>query len=236
VVPPDDERSFLDPLAIERLWGVGPATSDALRQRGISRVGQVAQLGEEALVAMLGPASGRHLYALAHNRDPRRVQVGRRRGSIGAQRGFGLHTASRDAVDASLVALVDRVTRRMRAAHRVGRTVTLRLRFGDYARATRSHTLTEATAHTATILATARGLLRGAAAMVEERALTLIGVAVSNLDDDAAVQLALPFDQQSALALDAALDGVRDKFGTSAVTRAVLVGRDPGIEMPMLPD
>jgi DNA polymerase-4 len=236
VVPPDDERSFLDPLAIERLWGVGPATSAALRQRGISRVGQVAKLGEDALVGMLGPAVGRQLYALAHNRDPRRVQVGRRRGSIGAQRGFGLHAASKEIVDASLVALVDRVTRRMRAAHRVGRTVTLRLRFGDYERATRSHTLAEATAHTPTILATARGLLRGVAAMVEERALTLVGVAVSNLDDDKAVQLALPFDPQSSLALDTAIDGVRERFGTSAVTRAVLVGRDAGLEMPMLPD
>jgi DNA polymerase-4 len=185
---------------------------------------------------MLGPAVGRQLYALAHNRDPRRVQVGRRRGSIGAQRGFGLHTASKETVDASLVALVDRVTRRMRAAHRVGRTVTLRLRFGDYERATRSHTLAEATAHTPTILATARGLLRGVAAMVEERALTLVGVAVSNLDDDKAVQLALPFDPQSSLALDTAIDGVRERFGTSAVTRAVLVGRDAGLEMPMLPD
>jgi DNA polymerase-4 len=236
VVAPGAERTFLDPLAIERLWGVGSVTSAALRERGISRVGQVAQLGQEVLVAMLGRAAGRQLHALAHNRDPRRVQVGRRRGSMGAQRGFGLHTASRETVDVSLVALVDRVTRRMRSAHRVGRTVTLRLRFGDYSRATRSHTLAQATAHTATILATARRLLDDVASMIDERALTLVGVAVSNLDDDAAVQLALPFDEQSTSSLDTALDAVRDRFGTSAVTRAVLVGRDTGLVMPMLPD
>src|SRR3989440_4035830 len=89
VVPPDREFDFLHPLAVERLWGVGPVTADKLRSRGIRNVGEVAQLAESALVAMLGRASGRHLHALAHNRDPRPVQVGRRRRSMGAQRAVG---------------------------------------------------------------------------------------------------------------------------------------------------
>jgi DNA polymerase-4 len=236
VVPPDGELAFLHPLPVERLWGVGPVTATKLHDRGIATVGEVAMLGEPILVSLLGRASGRHLHALAHNRDPRRVQVGRRRGSIGSQCALGRSRRSPDAVDTVLVGLVDRVTRRMRKAGRVGRTVMLRLRFGDFSRATRSHTLAEATAHTRTILDTARGLLATAAPLIERQGLTLVGLAVGNLDDDGAVQLALPFDRQSGGALDAALDGVRERFGSAAVTRAVLLGRDPGMTVPMLPD
>jgi DNA polymerase IV len=236
VVAPDRELAFLHPLPVERLWGVGPVTADKLRARGITTVGEVAQLAEAALVSMLGRASGRHLHALAHNRDPRPVQVGRRRRSIGSQRALGRSPKSLDAVDAVVVGLVDRVTRRMRAARRVGRTVVLRLRFDDFSRATRSHTLPFATAQTHTILMTARGLLATATPMIERQGLTLVGIAVANLDDDRAVQLSLPFDRRSSDALDAALDEVRNRFGPNAVTRAVLLGRDQGLTMPLLPD
>jgi DNA polymerase IV len=236
VVPPDRELAFLHPLEVERLWGVGPITARRLRSRGITRVGQVAQLGEESLVSLLGLAAGRHLHALAHNRDPRPVRVGRRRGSIGAQHALGRSPKSADAVDAVLVALVDRVTRRMRAARRVGRTVVLRLRFDDFSRATRSHTMPFATAHTETILATARGLLAVATPLIERQGLTLIGVAVANLDDDVPAQLVLAFERRSNDALDAVLDEVRSRYGTNAITRAVLLGRDQGWSMPMLPD
>ncbi len=236
VVPPDGELAFLHPLAVERLWGVGPATASKLRSRGITTVGQVAQLGEPALVSMLGRASGRHLHALAHNRDPRPVQVGRRRGSIGSQRALGRSPKTPDAVDAVLVALVDRVTRRMRAARRVGRTVVLRLRFDNFSRATRSHTLPFATAHTKTILDTTRGLLATAMPMIEQQGLTLVGVAVANLENDVPSQLVLPFDRHSSGALDAVLDEVRARFGPTAITRAVLLGRDQGLSVPLLPD
>ncbi|MDQ6727444.1 MAG: DNA polymerase IV [Actinomycetota bacterium] len=235
VVPPDEELAFLHPLAVERLWGVGPITSAKLRARGVRNVGEVAALPESALVSILGRAPGRHLHALAQNRDPRPVLVGRRRRSIGSQRALGRRPRSPGAVDADVVALVDRVTRRMRAAGRVGRTVVLRLRFDDFARATRSHTLPRATAQTAPVLAAVRGLLAAAAPLIERRGLTLVGVAVGNLDDDGAVQLSLPFDGDSR-ALDTALDAVRARFGGSAVTRTVLLGRDPGISVPLLPD
>ena len=236
VVPPDRELAFLHPLPVERLWGVGPVTADKLRARGITTVGQVARLAEASLVSMLGRASGRHLHALAHNRDPRPVHVRRRRGSIGSQRALGRSPKSLDAIDAVVVGLVDHVTRRMRTAGRVGRTVVLRLRFDDFSRATRSHTLERPTAHTQTILATARGLLTTAVPMIERQGLTLVGVAVANLDNDSAVQLTLPFDRHSGDALDAALDEARDRFGPTAVTRAVLLGRDQGLTVPMLPD
>jgi DNA polymerase IV len=234
VVPPARELAFLHPLGVERLWGVGPVTARKLRARGITTVGEVAQLDEEILVALLGRASGRHLHALAHNRDFRRVETGRRRRSVGSQRAG---RASPSAADATLVALVDRVTRRLRAAGRVGRTVVLRLRFDDFTRATRSHTFPYATAHTATILDAARELLHGAMPLIERQGLTLVGVAVANLDDDDAPrQLALPLERHSGGELDAAIDAVRARFGTGAITRAVLLGRDSGYEVPLLPD
>ena len=236
VVPPDRELAFLHPLPVERLWGVGPATAARLHELGISTVGQVARFGEASLIALVGRASGRQLHALAHNRDPRPVRATRRRRSMGAQRALGRSRTSFADLDASIVALVDRVTRRMRAARRVGRTVVLRLRFDDFSRATRSHTLPQATAGTEAILAAARGLLATAVPLIERRGITLVGIAVSNLDDGRAVQLALPFDGQSSDALDAAIDEVRERFGWTAITRAVLLGRRPGVAMPLLPD
>jgi DNA polymerase-4 len=236
VVPPDGELAFLHPLPVELLWGVGPVTARRLRDLGITTVGEVARVDEAALVSMLGRAAGRHLHALAHNRDPRPVRVRRRRRSIGSQRALGRSPRSADAVDAVVIGLVDRVTRRMRAAGRIGRTVVLRLRFDDFSRATRSRTLPRATAQTETILATARELLRNAMPLIERQGLTLVGVSVANLDDDRASQLTLSFDQDGRAALDAALDEVRGRFGPAAVTRAVLLGRDQGLSVPLLPD
>ena len=236
LVPPDRELAFLHPLPVERLWGVGPATARKLHDRGIVTVGQVARLPEEALVNLLGRASGRHIHALAHNRDRRAVQVGRRRRSIGAQRALGRRPRTADELDTIVVALADRLGRRLRAARRVCRTVVLRLRFRDFSRATRSHTLIEATAQTQRILATARGLLTTAMPMIEWRGLTLVGLALSNLQDDRAVQLALPFGDQRARNLDSALDTLRDRYGSGAITRAVLIGRDQGLTVPLLPD
>ena len=235
-VPVDRELAFLHPLPVEALWGVGVKTGQKLRSFGITTVGQVARMDEGVLVALLGRAVGRHLHALAHNRDPRPINPGRRRGSIGSQRALGLRRYRRDELDSTLIALVDRVTRRMRVAGRVGRTVVLRLRFGDFSRATRSFTLPQATAHTETILAAARGLLAAAMPELERRGATLVGISVANLQNDDAIQLVLPFDRRGGLALDVALDEIRRRFGTDAVTRAVLLGRSQGFEVPLLPD
>ena len=236
VVPPDRELAFLHPLPVERLWGVGAVTAAKLHDHGISTVGEVATLAESVLVALLGQASGRHLHALAHNDDPRSVEVGRRRRSIGAQQALGHSPHSPATLNPILINLVERIAGRLRAAGRTGRTVTLRLRFDDFSRATRSHTLDRATAETETILAAARELLAAAQPMIEVQGLTLVGVAIANLDDDAAGQLALPLDRRPAGIIDATLDDVRHRFGTSAITRAVLLGRDPGLSMPLLPD
>jgi DNA polymerase-4 len=236
VVPPDGELAFLHPLPVERLWGVGPVTAEKLRASGIVTVGQVARLAESTLVSLLGRAAGRHLHALAHNRDPRRVDVGRRRRSIGTQRALGRRRRSPEALDAILVGLVDRLARRLRKARRVCRTVVLRMRFDDFTRATRSHTLDEATAQTQTLLASERGLLAASMPMIERQGLTLLGITFTNLENADAVQLALPFDAHRASALDATLDSVRERYGSAAITRAVLLGRDQGLEVPLLPD
>jgi DNA polymerase-4 len=155
---------------------------------------------------------------------------------MGAQRALGRTPRSPEALDAIVLALVDRLARRLRAARRVCRTVVLRLRFTDFSRATRSHTLSEATAHTETILATARGLLATAMPIIERQGITLVGVALGNLADEGAIQLSLPFGPERTSALDAPLDDVRDRFGSGAITRAVLLGRDQGLSVPLLPD
>jgi len=234
LVPPGGELAFLHPLELERLWGVGPATSRKLHALGVSTVGEVAALSEPVLVGILGRASGRHVHALARNLDPRPVEHGRRRRSVGAQRAVGRRPFDARETDADLQALVDRVTRRLRKARRVGRTVVLRLRFGDYTRATRSRTLAQATGSTEAILRTARELLAEATPTIERKGLTLVGISVANVQDAVPLQLALPFDPRDGL--DEAVDAVRDRYGTGAITRGVLVGRAAGMEMPTLPD
>ncbi len=236
VVEPDGELDFLHPLPVERLWGVGPKTAAKLAERGITTVGQVASLGEGALISVLGRGSGRHLHALAHNNDPRRVVTGKRRSSIGAQRALGRSRRSFTDLEGVLLELVDRVSRRLRNGHRVGRTVTLRFRFDDFSRDTRSHTLHEATASTAAFLDVARILLVARRDEIEQRKLTLLGFTISNLAPADAVQQSLPFDDRSSFELDAALDTVRDRFGSKAIGRAALVGKQTGFTVPLLPD
>jgi DNA polymerase-4 len=211
-------------------------TAAKLHSRGIRSVGHVAALGEPALVAMLGRAAGRHIHALAQNRDPRPVRVGRRRRSIGSQRALGTRPRPFAEIDATLVAIVDRLGRRLRAADRVCRTVVLRLRFADFSRATRSYTMPQSTARTQAILETARELLAAATPMIRQEGLTLIGISLTNLTDATPFQLVFPFDDRVDTALDAALDEVRDRFGATSVTRGVLLGRDRGFEVPLLPD
>ncbi len=239
LVPPDQELAFLRPLPVRRLWGVGAKTAERLHAHGIATVADVAELSESTLSSMLGGAMGRQLYALSRNIDRRRVTTGVRRRSVGAQRALGRAGSRMSAaeVDAVVVNLIDRITARMRAAGRTGRTVVLRLRFDDFSRATRSRTLPWATSSTQPILAAARQLVASAAPLIAERGLTLVGFAVSGIDRSGAQQLMLPFGAEAGrLEIDAAIDRVRSRYGKSALTPAVLVGRDPGSEMPHLPD
>jgi len=243
LVPPGQELAFLHPLPVRRLWGVGAKTADRLHAHGIETVADVAELSESMLASLLGAAMGRQLYALSRNIDRRRVTTGVRRRSVGAQRALGRagNRMSPVEIDAVVVTLIDRITARMRAAGRTGRTVVLRRRFDDFSRATRSHTLPWATSSTQPILTAARQLLASAAPAIAQRGLTLVGFAVSGIDRAGAQQLLLPFSEVNSRppaldAIDATVDQVRRRYGKSALTRAVLVGRDPGLEMPHLPD
>jgi DNA polymerase-4 len=235
-VPPEGEAAFLHPLPVERMWGVGAKTAVKLRERGVTTIGELARVPGPALEAMLGRAAGCHLHALANLYDARPVSVRPRRSSIGSQHAWGTARRAPAEAETDLVALVDRVMRRVRAARRVGRTVVLRLRFDDFSRATRSQTLPHPTARTRIVLESARGLLDASQPLIRARGLTMVGVALTNLADDLPFQLELPFETEDGVLLDAALDEIRDRFGTSAVTRGVLLGRRPELAMPLLPD
>jgi DNA polymerase IV len=232
VVPAGGELEFLHPLPVERLWGVGPATTERLHSLGFTTVGQLAAAAEADLVSMLGRAIGRQLHAIANNRDPRRVRAGRRRRSLGSQRALGRKARSPAELDAVLLALVDRVTGRMRSAGFAGRTVVLRVRHRDFSRISRSRTLARPTAATATILAAARALLAATLPDIERRGVTLLGLTLYNLDDGRGDQLALPVDESDRNALDAAIDDVRELFGTRAVTRAAALALNDRPEAP----
>jgi DNA polymerase-4 len=234
-VPPERELAFLHPLPAERVWGIGPKTAARLHDHGLFTVGDVARVPEGTLAVMLGRAAGRHVHALSNNRDPRRVRPRPRRRSIGSQHALGRRKRSPQELDADLIAIVDRVARRLRAARRVGRTAVLRLRFDDYSRATRSLTLRHPSSQTRTFLDAARALLAAAQPLIDRRGLTLIGFTIANLDDDLPFQLALPLDPDESALLDAALDEIRNRYGSSAVTRGVLVGRRAQ-PAPLLPD
>lgn len=235
VVPVEDELTFLHALPVERLWGVGAVTAQKLHEQHVRTVGQIAAMELREAQSLLGKAVGSHLWALSRGHDPRRVETGTRRGSMGAQQALGSGPHSPEEVEAILLGLVDRVTSRMRRVDRTGRVVTIRLRFGDFGRSTASHTLTRPTSHTATVLEVSRQLLHERWPEVERRGLTLIGVSVGQVDD-APPQLALPLDATSGSELDAAIDEVRGKFGRTSVQRGAHAGRHQRAPQPILPD
>jgi DNA polymerase-4 len=194
VVPPDGELEFLRPLPVDRIWGIGPATTRKLHAIGLTTVGEAEQLTREQLVAVLGKAAGGYVHAIANNVEPRgRVRRRRGRRSFGAQRALGRRPRARGDLEAAIDDLAERLAKRMQRKARAGRTVILRLRFGDYTRATRSSTLPHPTAEADPIAAAARRLLDAAMPLVESNGITLVGLSVTNLDGTAGEeQLVLP--------------------------------------------
>ncbi|MEV8271749.1 DNA polymerase IV [Microbacterium sp. NPDC077184] len=236
VVEPDQEEQFLLPLPVERLWGVGKATAAKLHGLGIHTVGELAELEAATAERLLGRAAGAHLHALSRLRDPRPVDTTKRRGSIGSQRALGTRPCTPEELDLILTQIIDRLGRRLREKSRASRTVVLRLRFGDFAKATRSRSLRSPTDRTWVLLDVARGLLETALPEIAERGITLIGVSFAHLERADAVPPELPFDWEDGARLDTVLDAVRDRFGASSVARATQLGRDPGWSTPVLPE
>ncbi|WP_404434810.1 DNA polymerase IV [Microbacterium lacus] len=236
IVEPAGEQDFLHPLPVERLWGVGAVTAEKLHRLGITTVGQLAELEASAAERVLGRAAGAHLHALARLRDPRPVDTTRRRGSIGSQRALGTRPRAPEELDLFLTQIIDRLGKRLRERERVCRTVVLRLRYGDFAKATRSRTVRFPTDRTAVLLGVARALLAAAQPEIEARGITLIGISLSGLGRAENVQPELPIDWDDGERLDSVLDAVRDRFGAAAVARATQLGRDPGWSTPVLPE
>ncbi len=236
VIEPEEESAFLGPLPIERVWGVGRVTSEKLRSMGIRTVGEIASCDENRLIAALGKSAGLRLLDLANNRDPRPVKPRDPRQSIGAQSAFPRSSKSIREIDALAAGLVDRVTHRLRAAGKVCGTVSISLRFDDMKKVSRSHTLPAATNQTETLLDAVRTLLSGARTMIDQRGITLLGVSLERLDSDNAVQLGFALDGSSNGNLDAAIDELRDRFGSEAITRASLVGEEGATPAPILPE
>ncbi len=240
VVEPDRERAFLHPLPVEVLWGVGPVTSAKLRDHGVETVGDLAASGGAELQGLLGSHAGRHLRALAHNRDPRPVDNSRRDRSMGAQRALGQRVRTREELRTELLGLAEKVAARLRKAERVTRTVTVRYRNADHERESRSRTLVEPSASTQLLTATADDLLltlvdgpHGPGSRLGRVGCSLIGITFSGLGRADAVQLALRFPEEgrSTERLDGLVDDIRQRWGSKAVARASLIRRSEGIEV-----
>ena len=241
VVDPAKEVEFLHPLPIRYLWGVGPVTASRLNGRGIDTIGELAACSGASLVQMLGPAAGRHLRALAHNRDPRAVDASRRDRTMGAQRALGQRPRTRDELRRELLGLADKVARRLRKVDRLTRTVTVRFRNAEMRHESRSRTLVEATAATELLTDVADQLLldlvdgpHGPGSRLGRVGCSLIGITYSGLCRSDAVQLALRFpeDGRERDGLDRMVDEIRDRWGSEAVARASLLGHGGG--MPVL--
>jgi len=235
VVDPAHELNFLHALPVELMWGVGPATKARLAAIDVHTIGQLAAVAPRALERLLGRAASEKFSALAWNRDPRVVRTRRRARSAGAQSALGREPATARVFVPALRHLADRIGSRLRAKSRCGRTVTVRVRFADLRSVTRSLTLPAPVAATAILAEVAEELVRGVLAdHPAEQTISLLAIAVSNLEEHAGVQLTLPLGFEEARApgsrkgaarwlADRALDKVRDRFGWEAAGYASVV-------------
>jgi len=230
VVDPETELEFLHDLPVELMWGVGPVTKARLAEKGVLTIGQLAKLPRGSLEPLVGDALGQKLAALAWNRDPRELKTPRRAQSAGAQSALGKKPAAASIYRPTLRHLADRVGSRLRAKSRLGRTVSVRVRFADLRAITRSVTLAAPISATATLAEIAEDLVCGALAdHPDEQTISLLAISVSNLEDHSAVQLEFALglaDEErrpgakrgmARLVVDRAVDRVRDRFGWEAI-------------------
>ncbi|MCB0972747.1 MAG: DNA polymerase IV, partial [Acidimicrobiales bacterium] len=227
-VAPADELAFLHALPVRALWGVGPATHERLARLGVSTVGDLARVPEAALVASLGAASGAHLHALAHARDPRPVVPDVAPKSISHEETFPRDRHERADLEVEVVRLADAVGARLRAAEVLARTVTLKVRFGDFSTITRSTTVAGGVDSGHRLAELGRHLL---SSVDVAQGVRLLGLAASQLDAGADRQLSLddllegPGAPEAGWAdAEGAVDAVRARFGSEAVGPASLAG------------
>ena len=215
VVPPGAEDAFLRPLPARALWGVGPATLARLERFGVRTVGDIADLPDAALVGALGDANGRHIGRLARGIDPRPVEPDLRAKSIGHEETFPADLHERAALEREIVRMADAVAWRLRRDGRAARTVTLKVRFGDFRTITRSVTAARPIDDGPELADAALGLLREVDPAPGVR---LLGVTGSGLVEAAARQLS--FDDVEAPdwhEASGAIDAIRARFGDAAI-------------------
>ena len=228
VVDHGTELTFLHPLPVEALWGVGKVTASRLHQYGIGTIGELAQVKRSALAPVLGSGTSGALRALSWNQDPRPVRGGRRAGSVGSQQALGRGLLDRDEMAVVVLGLADRIGRRLRAKGRSGKTLSVRVRYPGPRSVSRSHTLPSPTSSTAALANLGTELVGRALDANEDDPVTLIGLSVSNLTTDQYLQLELQFDSGDVLhagsfedlrrrSLDDSVDAVRDRFGKGLV-------------------
>lgn len=220
VIRPDEIQQVLDPLPVRRLWGCGPAMEKEFARLGIKTIGQVRRMGGETLKRSLG-SSGEHFWRLSQGIDDRAVTPGEQAKSIGQEETFARDVGQIGQLRQVLLGQVEEVARRLRRAGLKARTVSLKIRYGDFTTLSRSATLPEITDQTQELWQSAAGLLDAWAAK-DFRPLRLLGVSASNLSAQAARQLSL-FDSQrdqKQESLDQAVDAINRKFGRKAVRRA----------------
>jgi len=224
VVVPGDEQGFLRPLPARALWGVGPATLTKLERLGVRTVGDIADLPEAALVGALGAANGRHLGLLARGVDPRPVEPDQRLRSVGHEETFAHDHHEPATLAREAARMADAVAWRLRRAGLVARTVTIKVRFGDFRTVTRSTTLPAPIDEGPAVARHAQALLAG---LDPSPGVRLLGVTVSGLLEGAGRQLS--FDDAGAPAwheASGAIDAIRERYGSGAIGPAAAVGRD----------
>ena len=230
VVDPRAELEFLHGLSVELMWGVGPVTKARLAEIGVLTIGQLAHTPGWSLERLLGPAAGEKLAALAWNRDPRHVKSYQRARSAGAQSALGRKPAVERVFRPTLLHLADRIATRLRAKSRPGRTVTVRVRFGNLNSVTRSVTLDAPICATAILAQLAEALVRAVLAdHPHEKIISLLAISVSHLEEHWDLELELPLglgDEAqrpgsgrglARWAADCAVDKIRDRFGWDAI-------------------
>jgi len=226
---PNDVESFLRPLPVRAMWGVGPKTAERLSKFGVRTVGDLADLPVEILRTTVGDANGRHLHAVANGIDDRPVEPGRSAKSISHEETFSRDLVDRADLRRELVKMADSVASRLRAASMRGRTINLKIRYPDFRTVTRSTTLERATDSAPTIVRHAVGMLDQ---LDVAPGIRLIGVGVSQIGDQAsAVQLTFddvaepgdePDTEKDWTATNRAIDQIRAQFGGSAIGPAAL--------------
>jgi DNA polymerase IV len=223
VVPPEGVVSFLHPLPVGALWGVGDKTEEALHRLGLRTVGDIAHTPRDTLLRALGQASGAHLHELSWGRDPRRVEPLVEDRSIGHEETFSRDVDDPEVIGRTLLKLAERSAARLRATGQVARTVSIKIRFADFTTITRSKTLKDATDVGREVYATAKSLYD--ALGLQRARLRLVGVRLEGLldADQATRQLALDERPVGWREADRAVDAASARFGAGSVRPASLV-------------